>query len=36
LAELTLIIVAVFFYGLAACGWRIWRLTLDVRWRDAL
>ena len=29
LAELTLIIVAVFFYGLAACGWRIWRLTVE-------
>ena len=29
LAELTLIIVAVFFYGLVACGWRIWRLTVE-------
>ena len=30
LAELTLIIVAVFFYGLAACGWKIWRLTMEL------
>ena len=30
LAELTLIIVAVFFYGLAACGWKIWRLTVEL------
>ena len=29
LAELTLIIVAVFFYGLVACGWKIWRLTME-------
>ena len=30
LAELTLIIVAVFLYGLAACGWKIWRLTVEL------
>ena len=30
LVELTLIIVAVFLYGLAACGWKIWRLTLEL------
>ena len=30
LAELTLIILAVFFYGLAACGWKIWRLTVET------
>ena len=29
LAELTLIILAVFLYGLAACGWKIWRLTVE-------
>jgi uncharacterized membrane protein (DUF485 family) len=30
LAELTLIIVAVFLYGLVACGWKIWRLTVEL------
>ena len=30
LAELTLIIVAVFLYGLAACDWKIWRLTVEL------
>ena len=30
LVELTLIIVAVFLYGLAACGWKIWRLTSEL------
>ena len=30
LAELTLIIVAVFVYGLAVCGWKIWRLTVEL------
>ena len=28
--ELALIIVAVFLYGLAACGWKIWRLTMEL------
>ena len=31
LVELTLIILAVFLYGLAACGWKIWRLTLELK-----
>ena len=30
LVELTLIILAVFLYGLAACGWKIWRLTAEL------
>ena len=30
LAELTLIILAVFLYGLSACGWKIWRLTVEL------
>ena len=30
LVELTLIIVVVFLYGLATCGWKIWRLTVDL------
>lgn len=35
LAELTLIIVAVFVYGLAVCGWKIWRLTVEFNGLNA-
>ncbi len=35
LAELTLIIVAVFVYGLAVCGWKIWRLTVELNGLNA-
>jgi hypothetical protein len=30
LSELSLIIVAVFVYGVANCGWRIWRTSVEL------
>ena len=30
LAELSLIIVAVFIYGVGNCGWRIWRTSVEL------